>query len=90
MNYDTLKFWEEKDYVPSITTLQDVAYYTYNPDTKNLEESGELVGEYDIIDLNAEFEYIIARCMDTNVAYLIARESIRQYVIGNVFPYLNY
>jgi hypothetical protein len=62
---------------PKFAELQNVFYYTSEQGTIGMIACGELTGTYEIIDLNYDYEFIIARCIDTKIGYIIKRKSIK-------------
>ena len=61
---------------PKFAELQNTFYYQSERGTIRLVACGELCGTYEIIDLPST-PYVIARCTDTLVGYIIKRESIK-------------
>ena len=61
---------------PKFTELQNTFYYTSERGTTGMVACGELTGTYEIINLPS-IPYVIARCTDTEVSYIIKRDSIK-------------
>jgi hypothetical protein len=61
---------------PEFAELQNTFYYMSERGTIGMVACGELTGTYEIINLPSS-PYVIARCTDTEVSYMIKRDSIK-------------
>jgi hypothetical protein len=72
-----MKNYKSFNEYPKFAELQNTFYYQSERSRVGLVACGELTGTYEIINLNNDNPYVIARCVDTKIGYIISRASIK-------------